>query len=298
MPKVYTRSEDIDFTLDDIKSMPLPQKVMMVEPSFFSVDYVINPHMKDHIGKVDKEKALLEWSNIKSEYEKLGLTVHQVEGQKGLPDMVFCANQSLPYFDENNNKEVLMSIMHSDKRSDEVAFIEDWFKHQDYKIHHLDHSKYANFEGMGDAIWINGKRLICGGYGFRSSKEVYEHISELFDIPVLAFELVSDSFYHLDTCFCSLNESTVLIYPDAFTETGLNIIRSVFPTVIEAPKYEAEELFACNATCPDGKNVIIQKGCATTKSNLEQQGFHVIEVETEEYLKSGGSVFCMKLMHW
>ena len=31
---------------------------------------------------------------------------------------------------------------------------------------------------------------------------------------------------------------------------------------------------------------------------LREAGFEVVELDTDEYLKSGGSVFCMKLMYW
>jgi N-dimethylarginine dimethylaminohydrolase len=140
--------------------------------------------------------------------------------------------------------------------------------------------------------------MLFGGYGYRSSLEAYETVTKLFDVPVVAFELVTPAFYHLDTCFCSLNEETVLIYPAAFKPEGVEIIKKLFKNVIEANQHEAEELFACNATCPDGKNVVIQKGCVEVNSRLRELGFTVHEVETEEFLKSGGSVFCMKMMVW
>jgi N-dimethylarginine dimethylaminohydrolase len=76
------------------------------------------------------------------------------------------------------------------------------------------------------------------------------------------------------------------------------LINAVFENVINAPEDEAKKLFACNATCPDGKNVIIQKGCTNVNSALRDAGFTVHEVDTGEYLKSGGSVFCMKQMVW
>jgi N-dimethylarginine dimethylaminohydrolase len=72
----------------------------------------------------------------------------------------------------------------------------------------------------------------------------------------------------------------------------------MFERVIEAPENEARGLFACNAHSPDGRHVVIQRGCTETNTALEQAGFAVIEVDTDEYLKSGGSVFCMKLMTW
>ena len=298
MTKVITHSDQIDFTLEDLESMPAPGKVMVVNPEFFEVKYVINPHMKGNIGDVDNAAALQEWKDLKTAYEKLGFIVHEVDGASDYPDMVFCANQSLPNIKADGSKEVIMSVMHAPERKGEVAHIEKVYTESSYDVIHLDESKFADFEGMGDALWHFKKRLIWGGYGYRSSKEVYEHIAETFNTPVIALELIDEKFYHLDTCLCILNEKTALIYPKAFTEDGLKKIHKIFPNVIEANQYEAEELFACNATCPDGENVLIQAGCNEVNKAMEELGFIVHEFSTEEYLKSGGSVFCMKMMLW
>jgi N-dimethylarginine dimethylaminohydrolase len=40
--------------------------------------------------------------------------------------------------------------------------------------------------------------------------------------------------------------------------------------------------------------VLIQKGSADTVDALKQRGLDVFEVETSEFMKSGGSVFCLK----
>ncbi|WP_445665283.1 dimethylarginine dimethylaminohydrolase family protein [Fodinibius sp. AD559] len=298
MPQVITSADQIDFTVDERPSMPLPTEVLMVRPLHYSVDYVINPHMADQVGKVDKIEANNEWNLVRSLFDQIGMNIHIIEDQEGLPDMVFCANQSLPYIDEDNNRQVFMSIMHADERKDEVPYIEQWYRQNGYEIHYLNEDKISDFEGCGDAIWHTGKRLLWGGYGYRSSLEAYETISDTFDVPILALELVDESFYHLDTCLCVLDEHTALIYPGAFTEEGLEMIHKMFDTVIQASKYEAEELFACNASCPDGRNIIIQQGCTDVNKNLRDNGFSVHEVSTYEYLKSGGSVFCMKMLLW
>lgn len=295
---LITRTSELNFSLSQIDDMSLPKGALMVTPEHFTVEYVINPHMEGHIGNVDREKARQEWVQVRDAFVGSGVEVHEIQGQAGLPDMVFCANQSLPYVDKDGVKHVLMSIMHADQRKDEVAFIEQWYRQNGYVIHHLDGTTIRDFEGMGDAIWHTGKRLIWGGYGFRSSLDAYKVVSETFNVPVVALELLHPAFYHLDTCFCMLNSTSALIYPEAFTPEGLELIRSLIPNIIEANQYEAEELFACNATCPDGKNVVIQYGCVEVNAKLREAGFTVHEVSTDEYRKSGGSVFCMKMMVW
>ncbi|MDX1637545.1 MAG: arginine deiminase-related protein [Balneolaceae bacterium] len=298
MAKVLSSAEQVDFSIYDLPTMPLPRRVLMVEPTYFSVDYVINPHMAENVGTVNKMEASNQWQVIADRFEQIGLPVETVKGEEDLPDMVFCANQSLPFLDGDGNTHVVMSIMHSDQRKKEVPYIEQWYRQNGYAVHHLDHGNITDFEGCGDAIWHNGRRLLWGGYGYRSSLEAYRVISELFELPVITLQLVDEAFYHLDTCLCVLNETTVLIYPGAFTDEGLRLINSVFGRVIKATEYEAKKQFACNATCPDGNNVIIQKGCTDTVTKLRDAGFAVHEVDTSEYLKSGGSVFCMKQMVW
>lgn len=298
MVQLITTADQLDFSIDDIPSMPLPTKVLMVRPLHYTVDYVINPHMADQVGKVDTIQAHNEWELVRNLFDQIGIEVRIIEDQDGLPDMVFCANQSLPYIDEEGNRHAIMSIMHADQRKKEVPYIEQWYRQNGYEVHFLDENEIEDFEGCGDAIWHTGRRLLWGGYGFRSSPKAYKAVSDIFKVPVMTLELVDESFYHLDTCFCVLDEHTALVYPDAFTEEGLTLIHNLFDEVIEASQYEAEELFACNASCPDGRNVIIQQGCTDVNKKLRDAGFAVHEVSTYEFLKSGGSVFCMKMLLW
>jgi len=297
MSQVYTSADSIEFTLKDLEAMPLPHRVLMVKPTYFGVEYVINPHMKGQVGKVDNMRAKSEWDFLVTGFKELGLDVQILEGEEGLPDMVFCANQSLPYSNGDTQK-VIMSRMFADQRKKEVAIIEKWFEKQDYEILHLSSENVSAFEGMGDALWHPKKKLLWGGYGFRTSKEAYSEISELLDVPVLLLELVDERFYHLDTCMCMLSSDCVMIYPDAFSEKSLKMIYKMFDRVIESSSYEAEKLFSVNAVCPDGKNVMIQQGCTDVNKKLRDAGFSIHEYSTYQFLKSGGSVFCMKLLYW
>lgn len=298
MSRIYTSVDQIDFKISNLPAMPVPDRVLMVKPTYFDVEYVINPHMKGQIGDVDKIQAQNEWEHLVDGFKELSLDVQILEGEKGLPDMVFCANQSLPFCDKDGNKKIVMGMMRTPQRKPEVDAIENWFETQDYEILHLDTKKTQYFEGMGDAIWHFKRQLLWGGYGFRSSITALEQVSDLLNVPVIALELTDEAFYHLDTCMCILNETTVLIYPDAFTDDGLKLIRKLFDKVIVATKYEAVKFLAVNATCPDGKNVFIQQGCTDVNKNLRDAGFSVHEFSTYEFLKSGGSVFCMKLLFW
>ena len=51
---------------------------------------------------------------------------------------------------------------------------------------------------------------------------------------------------------------------------------------------------ACNAAAFPGGAVVIDRRAERTIRALGRRGFRVTEVDTGEFLKSGGSVFCMK----
>jgi N-dimethylarginine dimethylaminohydrolase len=209
--------------------------------------------------------------------------------------MVFSANQVLVGIDNEERPYILLSQMRYESRRKEVAHYRQWFEKRGYRVLELDNQNVL-FEGEGDAIWHPGKQMLWGGYGHRTSLEAYQEISSKLGVPVIALELHTAEFYHLDTCFCVLDARTVLVYSEALTPEGIKLVRHFFPNVIEANDQEAFKAFACNALALDGKYVVIQRGANDTVKKLRESGFETIEVETEEFIKSGGSVFCLKMM--
>jgi N-dimethylarginine dimethylaminohydrolase len=100
-------------------------------------------------------------------------------------------------------------------------------------------------------------------------------------------------FYHLDTCFCILDEEYILYYPDAFDESSLQKIHKVFgEKQITVTKKEALQ-FICNSINV-GKNIIMNKidDDSQTIIKLKELGFNVIQNDMSEYLLSGGSCKC------
>ena len=289
-------SEPLD--VEALPPIPRPGRVLMTSPDHFDVAYVINPHMQGNVGDVDTDRARAQWDTLRDTYDRLGVEVAVLAGVPDLPDMVFCANQTLPYLTPGGEQGVVLSRMHAPQRKPEVEHYRRFFSGEGYEVHGLDPDLPGDFEGMGDAIWHPGRYLLWGGYGYRTDAQVYDRLGEKLGFPVLTLSLTDPDFYHLDTCFCPIDEQTVLVYPGAFDEADYETVRAHFPRVIEAPEEEARSLFACNAHSPDGEHVIIQAGCTRTNDLLRAGGYTVVEVQTDEFLKSGGSVFCMKLMYW
>jgi N-dimethylarginine dimethylaminohydrolase len=282
--------------LDSIPTRRETDTLLMCDPVHFEVKDVKNPFMEGHIGQVDRQTAREQWWELKRTFERLGYAVLVVPGVENLEDMVFTANQVLVGEDEQGQPYIVLSRMRHTSRQREVPHFRQWFGARGYRILELPHQPGADacyFEGQGDAIWHPGRRLLWGGYGQRTELEAYELLSGTLGVPVVVLRLVQDKFYHLDTAFCALSEDAVMIYPPAFDQTGVELVRYYFKQVVEVDEADADN-FACNAVALGGK-VILQKGSQQTCRKLREIGFDPVEVDTGEFMKSGGSVFCLKM---
>lgn len=276
-----------------------PKHILMTYPNGYRIESAINPHMRDANGRlnvVDFSRALAQWEALRRLYTSLGLTVHTIEADSSLPDMVFCANQMFPFLDSHEKPSVLMSHMRNESRKGEVPLFEKWARENGLRVHTLKST--AMFEGCGDALWDFDAMKIYGGYGFRTAREIYGEIATFTRAPIIELELRDERFYHLDTCLVLLGHGRAAYVEEAFTPAGLAALRSSLGDLIRIPLDEALSQFAGNAFSPDGRNVVLQKGAATLVSELRRRDLVVHEVETAEFIKAGGSVFCMKQQLW
>lgn len=272
-----------------------PDKILMCRPDFFEVNYTGNEFMKGNINNVDKNRAMQQWNQLKQVYENLNFKTEVIEPVEGLVDMVFTANQSLPFLDKNGIKKVILSKMRNDQRKKEVEYFKQYYELNGYETIILpDDIDY--FESEGDSVIDYERNILFGGYGYRTQKKVYEYIANYVNFNIVTFNLINPILYHLDTCFSVLNSETVVIAESAFDAESLKLISGYFSKIIRADEEENLKYFVCNCHCPDVKNVIVQKGSVKFKEDIIKNGFNLIEVETGEFMKSGGSVFCMKLM--
>lgn len=292
---IHTPAELDRLDRAELLPRPEPQRVLMCTPEHFDVVDVKNPYMAANIGRIDRARAQAQWHALAATFRAAGHEVVTIAGVPGLEDMVFAANQTLPGMGPDQRPYVLLSRMRHASRRAEVPHFRDWFQQQGWVVHELPPAA-GYFEGQGDAIWHPGVRLLWGGHGPRTSMRAYAQVSSALQVPVITVELVHPGFYHLDTCFCVLDAATAMIYPGAFDEGSRAMIGRMFPRLIEVSEHDAAECFACNALALDGNKVVLQRGADATVGALRDAGFEAIEVDTGEFLKSGGSVFCLKLM--
>ena len=292
---VYLNDQDFDLQLESISIRPQEVGVLMVDPEHYDVVYEINPHMKGMIGCVDRTKAKQQWKHVVKMYRSIGVPVVIISGAEEFPDMVFCANQSFPYLDYDNTPTVIISRMASHYRQGEEVYFDRWYQKQGYRIIRQVEPP-VEFEGMGDVLWHPSRKLMYAGYGYRTHKSALQRLANCVGAPVVGFELIDPSFYHLDTALAPINEDSALYVEEAFTPQGVALLKKCFPDLIRVPLQEGKKGFVTNGHCPDQKHFIVHRGNDVAKKALEERGIVVIEVDTSEFMKSGGSVFCMKMM--
>jgi len=257
--------------------------VLMCAPDHFGVEYEINPWM--HVAvEVDHQLATAQWEALHRTYTELGVEIELAKPVAGLPDMVFSANAAVLW----DGRAVLSNFHHAERQGEEVHWRGE-LERLGFDVHELPRS--VSFEGAGDALFV-GDRLVCG-YGFRTDRASHRPVARVLDVEVVSLELVDPRFYHLDTCFCPLDDTTVLAAPAAFSAASAKALRRLVPNLIEVPADVAAG-FACNAM-PLGGSIVSSLTIAALEAPLRAAGYAPIPLPMGEFLKAGGGVRCLSL---
>lgn len=267
-----------------------PRGVLVCPPDDFDVIDVKNPFMAG-APPVDRGAARAQWDALCDAFRDAGMAVEVVPATPGCEDMVFAANQTFVGLDGAGRKVCLLSRMRHPSRRREVPAYAAWFAAHGYDV--VDRvPDGVLFEGGGDALWHPGRHLIWAGHGVRTDRAAHATLTEVFHAPVVPLRLADERFYHLDTCLCALDERAALWFPDAFDADGRAALEDGFERLIEVDEDEAADAFACNAAAFPGGVVVIDRRAERTIAKLSD--YRVLPVDTGEFIKSGGSVYCLK----
>jgi N-dimethylarginine dimethylaminohydrolase len=258
-----------------------PRHYAMTPPTFFAVEYAINPWM-DLSTAVDTHVAMNQWERLRQTYKELGHTVELVEPIAGLPDMVYAANGGLLV-----NGQAVVAKFAYPQRVGESAGYAEWMRRHGFEPAETRHVN----EGQGDLLVVGS--IVLAGYGFRTELQAHAEIGAYVHMPVVSLELVDPRFYHLDTALAVLDDTTIAYYPPAFSAAARSTLLELFPDSIEAADADADVL-GLNVVS-DGLNVVMPAAATGFAAQLRAAGFRPIGVDLSELLKGGGSVKCCTL---
>lgn len=284
----------------DLPSVALAQHVLMADPASFTVKEVHNPFMAAADGRplhIDSAIARQQWLDLFAAFRNhAGIKCVALPAVRGLADLCFTANPSLALPLPDGSTEIWIGRMAHASRKHEQSQHERYFRQLGFEPRHMPES-VEKFECHGDGILHPGRFLMHVGIGPRSCKEAWEVLAAAHpQLDLLIYQLQDPRFYHLDTALAALDEDSALFVPEAFDAAGLELLHGAFPNAIALSVEEALN-FAGNAFCPDKKHVFLQAGCSALQEKLQAHGFTPVPVQTSEFMKSGGSVFCLKMAY-
>ncbi|MEV7416097.1 dimethylargininase [Streptomyces sp. NPDC089919] len=259
-----------------------PRHYLMCRPTYFTVDYAINPWMNP-ADATDTDLAIRQWQQLHDLYLELGHTVDLIAPQPDLPDMVYTANGATVIAD----RALVARFRHTERAAESQAFL-DWFGARGYQD--VAMATQTN-EGEGDYLLV-GERVLAGS-GFRTAPAAHAEAERMFGLPVVGLTLVDPRFYHLDTALSVLDRDQIMYYPEAFSAESRETLRALYPEAILATDEDAQ-VFGLNAVS-DGRRVVLPAAATALADRLADHGFDPIGMDLSELLKGGGSVKCCTL---
>jgi N-dimethylarginine dimethylaminohydrolase len=272
-----------------VETLTSPQattrRYVMCAPKYFSVEYSINPWM-DPGTPVDVDLAMIQWTELKRTYERLGHVVEVVEPQPGLPDMVFAANSATVI-----DGRVLGARFRAPQRAAEAEHFRRWFTTRGYRD--LVMPSRIN-EAEGDFAWTGS--VLLAGSGFRTDPEAHAEAQEVLGVPVVSLRLVDPRYYHLDTALFVLEcgeRAQIAYYPEAFSAGSRRVLERMFPDAVVADADDAACLGLNGVS--DGRHVVLPAEATGLAAQLAARGYEPILLDISELRKSGGGPKCCTL---
>jgi len=243
---------------------------------------------------IDHAKALRQWQALYSALEKSGYVVETIHPVSGLEDMVFASNQAFVGYKEGMGKFVVPSRMVYPSCQREVSHFVDWYREHGYRVIELEFGD-DYLEGHGDLLWHPDGSRIYAAYGFRTTLggvEKFTAAMAKMEIPVVPLQLVDRFCYHLDTCLCPLNNEAAFIYPGAYSAEALATLRRYWKRIYELIADEAHKFMGNGIVA--GGNYITPYTTPHLEAMLREEKLTPLVLDTSEFEKAGGSLFCMK----
>lgn len=271
--------------------------LLVTDPAHFEVSYAINPWMRPGAWSADpaahQAAARSSFEALVSALEGAGARVEALAGAPGLPDMVFPANAAVVL----NGRAMMARFRCPERQGEEAVFTAAFerLRARGVLTEVIELPKGRLQEGAGDAIWDATRQHFWVGYGPRSDARSPTTIAEVFGQQVVALELATDDYYHLDTCFLPLSGGEVLYYPPAFTPAGRALIRThVAPDKLFEASADDAGAFCVNAVNID-RQVVMARATPALRVLMARLGYVLTEVDLDPFILSGGAAYCMSL---
>ncbi|MCI4135719.1 dimethylarginine dimethylaminohydrolase family protein [Bacillus vallismortis] len=256
------------------------QKVVLCSPEHMTIKDVINEtqkHFED--DNIHVKTATDQHSRFVEALRSHNIEVIHLPVRDGLPEQVFTRDIGFVI-----GEKAFLSSMTEPIRQGEEAIIKDFFHRQG-----ISYTRMLNTSIEGGDVIID-EDIVYVGISQRTDisaiGQLKEELPEYTVVPVQLHE----KFLHLDCVFNIVSENEALIYPNALKPEAVHMLAKRYD-LIEVP--EDEQFTLGTNVLSIGRKTIISLPCNRhVNQQLSKRGYHIIEIDLSEIIKSGGSFRC------
>lgn len=269
--------------------LPWGREYLMVLPDRFRVEWEINPYMR-LVDQPDPVRAAAQWEQLRAALVRAGARVQVMAGDPELPDMVYAMNLGLAgrHLDAPSRRMVLSQMRYDVRRREQDRYRSHAAVDPTAPCPSCLPNPAALFEA-GDAFWFADRLLV--GYGKRTDALGVESLRAIVDAPVVGYEIVHPSMYHMDLAFCPVTTGSALVCTEAYTPADAERLLEVIPDPIPISVDEALGFAANQVVVAD--TVLGPPLPDRLVGELTDRGLRVVSVDVSEFHKGGGSVRCL-----
>ena len=256
------------------------RRVLLCPPRYMEIKDVINDVQKRYKDEnINVDKALHQHNEFVQALIGQGIQTDLIEPSENYPEQVFTRDIGFTIGDT-----VFISEMASDIRQGEEQELQKWMEAHEVNFKDLtDH----RIEG-GDVI-IDRDTVFVGVSSRTSKKAIRDLQLQLPDFEVIPVSF-NEKYLHLDCVFNILSPTEALIFPEALDMDTVRMLAEHYTLI----RVNEKEQFALgtNVLSIGDRKVFSQPQNRQVNKQLTARGFHVIEVDYSEIIKSGGAFRC------
>ena len=256
------------------------RRVLLCPPRYMEIKDVINDVQKRYKDEnIDVDKALHQHNEFIQALADEGIQTDLIEPSKNYPEQVFTRDIGFTI-----GNTVFISEMASEIRQGEEQELQKWMEAHEVNFKHLTGHR---IEG-GDVI-IDRDTVFVGVSSRTSKKAIRDLQLQLPDFEVIPVSF-NEKYLHLDCVFNILSPTEALIFPEALDMATVRMLAERYTLI----RVNEKEQFALgtNVLSIGDRKVFSQPQNRQVNKQLNARGFHVIEVDYSEIIKSGGAFRC------
>jgi len=266
-----------------VSEYDLLKRVILCQPQYMTIREVIN-ETQEHFKNegIHIERALAQHAELVKTLEANDIEVILLPYHKKYPEQVFTRDIGFTL-----GQTIFVAKMATDVRAGEEDVLKQWLEDEQISYYNLVEER---IEG-GDVVI--DRETIYVGLSNRTEKKAVEHLQRLlsrFQVIPIAFK---EKYLHLDCIFNVVSPEVALVYPNALTKKDIDFFASRY-NLIEVSEEEQFQL-GTNVLSIGNNRILSLPVNQKVNAQLRNHGFHVIEVDITEIIKSGGSFRCCTL---